>query len=796
MPVRPLTAIQQLVLPATDVSTQLAADQNNGVEFPVRYAVAHQVQITPATNGTWEQVTDGRLWRLRVVCLGATDLNFGFSKFWLPEGATLHVISENERYYQGPYAARDNQPHGQLWTPVVPGDAAVIELFVPSQAVEAPQIVLSEINTGYRDLFHKKATYAASTVGSCEVDVVCPQAAGWSNEVRSVALYSISGVALCTGTLITDAAGDFRNYFLTANHCGLNPSDAPSMVVYWNHQSPVCGEHGGGSLAQNQSGAVFRAARYDVDFALVELDEMPDPSFQVYYSGWDRSGTPPNGGVGIHHPEVSEKCISFSDNPLATVGSCIGTGGTNTHWQIIWSEGVTEPGSSGSGFWDGATHLLVGTLSGGQSSCSSPNGPDCYGKFSVAWDGGGSSAGELRDWLDPQGTGVTSVPGADPAQATIIVPAGIMLVSENCSPTNGAIDPGEMVTVNFALQNVGGVSTTNLVATLLSTGGVLCPSAPQTYGALAGNGSTVSRPYGFTATGICGGTITPTFQLQDGNRNLGTVSFDLTLGAPIPVTIFSEHFDVVTSPDLPAGWTTFLNGIGPAWAVSTAQSDTPPNSAFAGDPNGVSDNQLISPPIVVNFTNAQLTFRHYYNSEAGYDGGVLELSVNGGAFMDILTAGGTFVTNGYNARISSYYQNPLAGRQAWSGNSGGFITTVVRLPPDTTGQTIQLRWRFGSDNSNGGVGWYVDSILVSGEAYTCCASLVQPVIINPRQVPAEHISFSYDTLVGQTYFVESATNLAAPNWTTLQTNLGDGTLRSFSNSTAEDTQRYFRLRTE
>jgi hypothetical protein len=63
---------------------------------------------------------------------GATDLNLGFTTFWLPEGATLQVSAEGEAYFQGPYTSRDNKPHGQLWTPVLPGEGRVIELFVPA----------------------------------------------------------------------------------------------------------------------------------------------------------------------------------------------------------------------------------------------------------------------------------------------------------------------------------------------------------------------------------------------------------------------------------------------------------------------------------------------------------------------------------------------------------------------------------------------------------------------------------------------------------------------------------------
>ena len=78
-------------------------------------------------------------------------------------------------------------------------------------------------------------------------------------------------------------------------------------------------------------------------------------------------GAVPQGCVGIHHPSTDEKAISFNYDPLTTQSSCIGGGGSNTHWRIEnWEElSTTEPGSSGSGIWDPNSKLLVGFLSGG-----------------------------------------------------------------------------------------------------------------------------------------------------------------------------------------------------------------------------------------------------------------------------------------------------------------------------------------------------------------------------------------------------------------------------------------------
>ena len=83
---------------------------------------------------------------------------------------------------------------------------------------------------------------------------------------------------------------------------------------------------------------------------------------------------------------------------------------------------------------------------------------------------------------------------------------------------------------------------------------------------------------------------------------------------------------------------------------------------------------------------------------------MLEISIGGGAFTDIITAGGSFVTGGYTGTISTGFSNPLAGRPAWGDTSAGFITTTVNLPAAAAGQNVVLRWRMGSDTSRCGFG--------------------------------------------------------------------------------------------
>ena len=83
------------------------------------------------------------------------------------------------------------------------------------------------------------------------------------------------------------------------------------------------------------------------------------------------------------------------------------------------------------------------------------------------------------------------------------------------------------------------------------------------------------------------------------------------------------------------------------------------------------DVRLDSPVLSVSFSGAQLSFRNNYNTEAGFVGGVLEISIDGGPFTDILAAGGSFVSGGYNRTLSTGFSKPPPGRPARGGHSNG-----------------------------------------------------------------------------------------------------------------------------
>jgi uncharacterized repeat protein (TIGR01451 family) len=313
---------------------------------------------------------------------------------------------------------------------------------------------------------------------------------------------------------------------------------------------------------------------------------------------------------------------------------------------------------------------------------------------------------------------------APPPNAKVVVGAGAALTLETCTPTNGTINPGELVMVNFSLQNVGASNTASIVATLQSNVDVQPISGPQTYGVLTGGGAAVSRSYLFIPNGTCGGTISPTLQLKEGANTLTNVAFSFSLGTPL--LALNQNFDGVTAPSLPADWSQAISGSVSNWVTTTSFRYSSPNAVSVGGSTNPGVSDLISPGISITTTSAQLSFFNSYvteatNSSVPFDGCILEIQIGSGSFQDILAAGGSFVSGGYTGTINPSTGNPLAGRQAWGGTSGSFLNTIVNLPAAAAGQNIQLKWRMATDigNSAGATYWYIDNLAIA-DGTTCC----------------------------------------------------------------------------
>ncbi len=309
------------------------------------------------------------------------------------------------------------------------------------------------------------------------------------------------------------------------------------------------------------------------------------------------------------------------------------------------------------------------------------------------------------------------------ATASLPVIQGTATIVGGTCPANGtAPDPGETLEVSIALQNIGTANTGNLNVQLLNQSGVtLASGTPVNYGTLVAGGASVARAHGLRVDPalVCGNSFTPIVRMNDGGAVVNqdqSLNTQITGVANIPL---AENFDGVVAPALPAGWTASLPlGSGPTWTTTTTlPSDSGTNKIFTPNPATPSDSRINSPSVAIPAgpTASVLVFRHRFLTENRFDGGVLEISIGGGAFADIITSGGTFVAGGYTntLRTDLGTTNPLAGRSAWTGTQTAFGTVQVTLPLSANGQNIVLRWRFGTDNLVNATGWFVDSIQIS-----------------------------------------------------------------------------------
>jgi hypothetical protein len=297
-----------------------------------------------------------------------------------------------------------------------------------------------------------------------------------------------------------------------------------------------------------------------------------------------------------------------------------------------------------------------------------------------------------------------------------ITAGDVSIVSEDCTPANGAPDPGETLTVSLPLMNGGDIPTVALTATLQATGGVTNPSAPVNYGAVAPDNLPVSGQFTFTVDSnlACGDGITLTWLISDGAENYPNAVASYDTGAAI--VSLGENMDGVSVPSLPAGWASVQTvGTEINWVTATSSPFSAPNSAFANDPGNVNACGLVSPSVAITSSAAQLSFKNRYMTENSFDGCVLEFSTNGGGtWTDIIDGGGSFVSGGYSGVISSSFMSPISGRMAWEGDSGGYVDTLINLPASFNGQNVIFRWLMASDNSVTSTGIWIDDIQVLG----------------------------------------------------------------------------------
>ena len=386
-----------------------------------RISVAIPVQLDAEKDGIWSNCNNDSLcWSLTIKVANAKSLDLVFDRFWLPDGGKLFLFNKNSGQTIGgitnEFLKGNKDNLADFSTGMIIGEELTLEYYQPSSSKDNPIISISKVYYGYRDIpsFSNIQTMGFGDSGDCQVNINCSEGQNWQKEKQAVARILVklpTGSGWCSGALVNNTSYTFEPLFLTANHCFGNVFDAinnPNLsqwIFYWNYEFPGCNNLTTEPAIRSTTGATVRANNAVSDFGLLELTQDPRnlAGFAPYYLGWDRSDNSTSTCVGIHHPQGDVKKICFENNSPTKVSYDAGYG-TAQCWRVVWDQGTTEGGSSGSPLFD-YNKRVIGQLYGGTASCSNMSGHDNYGRFNVSWTGNGATDSRrlLRDWLDPNG---------------------------------------------------------------------------------------------------------------------------------------------------------------------------------------------------------------------------------------------------------------------------------------------------------------------------------------------------------------------------------------------------------
>jgi lysyl endopeptidase len=413
------------VFPVIDVAEEIQKEEQRKEvtkDKKLIFGVEHEVSINYLQQAVQTHIPNGGiLYQYNILCPQAKSINLIFDLFELPEGARLYLASTDKSTYLGAYTSINNNQSKVLGTDLIYAENIIVELFEPKEVVGQSKLHISTVVHGYLNL--NNIMKGLNDSGDCNIDVNCPLGQGWEKQ-RNATAHVVSGGGACSGSLVNNTTGTVIPYYLSANHCGTNPTN---WVFRFRWETPsedvVCAQTNpstDGPTNMTVNGGVLRANNSGSDFVLVELNTAPDPTWDIYYNGWDRSEQPVFQGTGIHHPRGDIKKICRKEGAIAQITTPFFGNPNVSMWRIdSWTEGVTESGSSGSPLFD-QNKRTIGVLSGGLAACVGTNNNgayDEYGRFGVAWDQGSTPSTRLKDWLDPNGLGFTFIDGTNGIEA-------------------------------------------------------------------------------------------------------------------------------------------------------------------------------------------------------------------------------------------------------------------------------------------------------------------------------------------------------------------------------------------
>jgi hypothetical protein len=361
---------------------------------------------------------------------------------------------------------------------------------------------------------------------------------------------------------------------------------------------------------------------------------------------------------------------------------------------------------------------------------------------------------------------------------------------------NGLIDPNECNTLSIILQNVGGAAATNISGVLTTaTPGVTIIQGNSAFPNAAANGGTTTNTTAFrisTAPSfVCGSVLTANLVLTFSGTNAvvpinlvgGNGSYTITSStgvALVPGTtdIGNHGDDVVTTISLPFTWAFYGRN------MVTASLSSNGNLQFSSTDN--SYNNTCLPYGTFNYAILPL----WDDLQTDLSGGGIFTSTSGSAPNRIFNIEwrANYLSSGLLANFEiRLYEGQSRFDIVYSEVSGTGDTATVGIQSDTGSSFINVGCNSGV-LSNGLQLTFQQTCTDGGGA---CAGTTPPVLI--PSLSGNQLLLSYNTDPGRTYILQFKDLLDNSPWSNLNTNAGDGTLKTVPVSTASPAMRFYRL---
>jgi subtilisin family serine protease len=560
----------------------------------------------------------------------------------------------------------------------------------------------------------------------------CAASCSWTRTVTSVASGSVtwtSATSAPAGATLSVSPATFT----------LGPGQSQELTITLTNTNMAAGVWRFGAVTLSPSNGSIPPTRLPLAVKATgegaETCVIPDETVVTDASG-DQLPPGTSGAVDIQSLSVSGLYPKIGEdaNPnirwTLKVANLNGELPRNTTWRITWTAGTRtffvhmntfQP--TGVAFQYGEVTTTASTLGAADAGSFTPDGTI---KITIAASKvGGSTVGQSLTAVNARtavligaaGTGATANHDTTANGTYTLRDCGFTPTGPNAVSDAATTQEGTPVTIAVLANDTHPQNETLTVASATD---------PANGAAIVNADGTIT----YTPEAGFSGDDSFEYTVRDPSGATDTATVSVTVEPRCQTGTFSDDLEGGTEP----GWEvdTAENNLGPAsptWAVGNDVGAHSPSNSWFSDATtlDLKDDRLVMPAVDLTAAS-RLVFWHRYRFEPDFDGGVLEVSTDGGdTWEDVVDAGASFLHGGYDGPIDATFGSPIAGRNAWT---GGFVDAIAadmtQVSVDVgplAGNDVLFRFRLATDPvallATPGHGWWIDDVQVSATALPC-----------------------------------------------------------------------------